>query len=269
MLDSSFEQAIVDLISIYIYVERLAFMKHKIASISILALIVLVSTGSYGETKFKFHRVTQTGRPAPVPSQLSVITSFSFNDQGQAAFIADNGLILKSNGGVTIVAKFGQPAPGGGTFFSFSGPALSANGQLVFRGEVTAPGTSGLFVFSQGRISSLLPDGSPGPGGEGLTPVGPSVNDIGDVAFFNNVAGAIYLLRHGFITRLAGPGDPAPGVAGDTLTFIPAPIFINHNDQVVFVSALASPGGAGTFVASSASVVKVIASGDLLPDGSA
>ncbi len=243
-------------------------MNRKFTAMSIIVLVVLFSTCGFAETQYRFRRVAQTGMAAPVPSQLSVITSFSFNDQGQAAFIADGGLLLKSGSAATVVARVGQAAPGGGRFVSLSGPSLSVNEQLVFRGEVSAPGTSGLFISSHRTISQLLPDGSLGPAGEGLAPIAPAINDAGDVAFLNGASGAIYLLKHGSIVRLAGPGDPVPGGSGDTFLQIKPALSINHGGQVAFASFVASTGGTGVFVASSNAVTRIIAPGDLLPDGS-
>ena len=42
---------------------------------------------------FSFEPVTRTEQPAPVPSALASVTSFSMNDSGQFAFAADGGLL--------------------------------------------------------------------------------------------------------------------------------------------------------------------------------
>ena len=156
---------------------------------------------------FKFHQVAQSGMAAPVPPQLSIISSFSFNDHGEAAFIADNGLLIKSGDTVRIIAGFSQAAPGGGHFISAATPSLNNSGDVVFRAEVSAPGASGLFLYSNGVVSQFLPDGTTGPSGEALTAVNPVLNSQGTVAFLNSASGPIYEVTGGSITRLAGPGD--------------------------------------------------------------
>jgi len=166
-------------------------MTRKYAGTWLFASALLFSTSlrcTAGD--FKFHRVAQSRMPAPVPSQISIISSFSFNDHGEAAFIADNGLIIKSGNTVRIIAGFGQAAPGGGHFIAAATPSLNNSGDVVFRAEVSAPGTSGLFLYSNGVVSQFLPDGTTGPSGEALTAVNPVLNSQGTVAFLNSVSGS-------------------------------------------------------------------------------
>ena len=217
---------------------------------------------------FKFHQVAQSGMAAPVPPQLSIISSFSFNDHGEAAFIADNGLLIKSGDTVRIIAGFSQAAPGGGHFISAATPSLNNSGDVVFRAEVSAPGASGLFLYSNGVVSQFLPDGTTGPSGEALTAVNPVLNSQGTVAFLNSVTGPIYEINTGSIVRLAGPGDSVPGAPGDTFLRMSG-ISINSSGQVAFTGAIAPFGHLGIFMVSGSVVTRIIGPGDSLPDGSA
>ena len=104
-------------------------MTRKYAGTCLLVFVVLLSMSlCCAAGDFKFHRVAQSGMPAPVPSQISIISSFSFNDHGEAAFIADNGLLIKSGNTARIIAGFGQAAPGGGHFIAAATPSLNNSG---------------------------------------------------------------------------------------------------------------------------------------------
>src|SRR5207253_9885795 len=97
-------------------------------------------------------------------------------DTSETALFACNVLLLKSGVTVRIIAGFGQAAPGGGHFISAATPSLNNSRDVVFRAEVSAPGTSGLFLYSNGVVSQFLPDGTTGPSGEALTAVNPVLN---------------------------------------------------------------------------------------------
>ncbi|HEX7286873.1 MAG TPA: choice-of-anchor tandem repeat NxxGxxAF-containing protein [Candidatus Angelobacter sp.] len=212
---------------------------------------------------FKLKKVVATGQAAPVPPQLSFVSPFSLNDNAAAAFAADGGILLKTPTALTVVAGFGDAAPGGGTFLQASAPSLKTNGDVVFRGEVAAPGRSGLFLYSGGALTQLVPDATFTPGGDIVFPDTPAANDAGDVAFVSFIGNGLFLLSHGSISKLAGPGGPAPG--GDTFIDFSAPA-INQAGQVVFRAFLAS-GNTGIFLASGGTITKVIATGDIFPDG--
>ena len=230
--------------------------------ILIIAGAVLFASVAFAQPNFKLKQVLVTGQAAPVPSQLSMFGPISLNDSGAVAFAADGGIFLKSGTNLSIVAGFGDRFPGGGTFLEGSNPFLTSTGDVIFRGLTTLNG--GLFRFSGGSISLLVPDASVAANGQVVFPDSPSANAAGDVAFVDLLGNGIFLLSHGTITKLAGLGDPAPG--GDTFSFFSAPS-INQAGQVVFNAFLAS-GNSGIYLADSAGVTKVIASGDTFPDGS-
>lgn len=237
---------------------------RRIVIVTFLILTTMFAAGSaLAQPQFKLREVVRTGDNAPVPQQLSFVSSFSLNSQGQAAFIGDGGLFLRSGGSNTIAAAFGDAAPGGGSFISVSSPSINSAGQVVFRGETTSPSPSGLFLFSGGRVTQLIADGTPAASGDVVFPDTPSVNDVGAVTFVSFIGNGLFLSSNGAISKLAGPGDSAPG--GGTFSSFSSPS-INHAGQVVFAAFL-STGGQGIFLASGGTITKIIAQGDVFPDG--
>jgi hypothetical protein len=225
--------------------------------------MLFFSTSAFAQAPFHLRKVVSTGDNAPVPQQLSKVENFSFDAQGQEAFIGDGGLFLSSGGTNTIVAAFGDPAPGGGSFISVSSPSINGSGQIVFRGETTSPSPSGLFLFSAGKVTQLIADGT-FTGSDVVFPDTPSSNDTGAVAFVSFIGNGLFLDVNGSISKIAGPGDPAPG--GDFFSAFSSPA-INHSGQIVFTATLTS-GNEGIFLASGGSTTKIVAQGDVFPDGS-
>jgi hypothetical protein len=230
---------------------------------TLLLAILLITNNGLAQSKFKLRKVVGTGDNAPVPQQLSNINSFSFNSQGQEAFIGDGGLFLNSAGTNTIIAGFGDAAPGGGSFISVSSPSINSSGQIVFRGETNFPSPSGLFLFSGGTITQLVADAT-FTGTDVVFPDNPSLNDTGAVAFVSFIGNGLFLDVNGTITKIAGPGDPAPG--GDFFSSFSSPA-INHAGQLVF-SAFLNSGSQGIFLAFGGSIQKIVAQGDVFPNGS-
>lgn len=227
----------------------------------ILAGAVLFASTAFAQPNFKLKQVLTAGQAAPVPAQLSFVAPFSLNDSASVAFAADGGILLKSGNNLSIVAAFGDATPDGGIFLQTSSPSLTSTGDVVFRGETT--GRSGLFRFSGGSISQLVGDATFASSGDFVFPDSPSANAAGDVAFVSFIGNGLFLLSQGSITKLAGPGDPAPG--GDTFISFSSPA-INKSGQVVFNAFLAS-GNTGIYLASGGAITKVIATGDTFPDG--
>jgi hypothetical protein len=235
---------------------------RRIAVLAFLAALFAAQTVS-AQSQFKLREVVRTGTNAPVPQQLSFVSGFSLNSQGQSAFIGDGGLFLRSGGNNTIVAAFGDGAPGGGSFISVSAPSINLAGQIVFRGEVSSPSSSGLFLFSGGKVTQLIADGALAASGDVVFPDTPSINDGGAVAFVSFIGNGLFLSSNASISKLAGPGDPAPG--GGTFSSFSSPS-INHAGQVVFTAFL-STGSQGIFLASAGTITKIVAEGDVFPDG--
>jgi len=228
----------------------------------IAGFLLLFGTFASAQATFKLKNVVSTGQTAPVPPQLSFVSPFSVNDSAAVAFAADGGVLLKTVSGTSIIAGFGDPAPGGGIFIDASKPSLTSNGNVVFRADATAPSNSGLFLSSGGTISLLVADGAVAASGDVVFPNSPSANGNGEVAFVSFTANGLFLFSNGSITKLAGPGDAAPG--GGTFSSFSSPA-INEVGQVVF-SAVAS-GRRGIFLASSGGITKIVAAGDTFADG--
>jgi hypothetical protein len=244
-------------------------MKYvRVVSTSIIAvgLLLLGSSLSAQTTSsaFKFKSVVRAGDPAPVPAQIGSTLNFTFNDQSQVALIADGGIILKSGGQVTPIVGPGDPAPGGGVFFVLDVPSLGPQGQVLFRGGTTAfPFTSGLFEFANGTIRSLITDGTRANTGESVSPGGSRLLANGDVIVTDGFSGSLYRFSNGALTRLVGTGDPAPG--GGIFSLLINSV-INSSGQIAF-QGLTSTGADGIFLFSNGVVTKIIASGDVFPDG--
>jgi hypothetical protein len=225
------------------------------------AVICFMVSSALAQTGFRFKKVLTTGDSAPVPPQLSFVSPFSINDQGTAAFAADGGVFLKTQTGLIVIAGFGDPAPGGGTFIDADSPSLTSTGDVVFTGDTTF--LSGMFLYSQGAITTLVADATVTPAGDLVFPSSPAANGSGQVAFVSFFGNGLFLLSGGSISKLAAPGQPAPG--GDIFVSFSDPA-INEAGQVVFTAQLAS-GQTGVFLASGGAITKIVASGDQFPDG--
>jgi hypothetical protein len=233
----------------------------------LLAILLSISFGlhqsSAAQSAYGFERRVSTGNISPSPSLLGIILESSLNDRGQIVYGSDGGLFYYSGGHVvSLFGEVGTPAPGGGKFSFSYGSNLNSAGEVIFRGEVTAPGVSGLYANSKGKISLLIPDGTVASNGKSLTPQYPVANAAGDFAFLNN--SDLYLYSKGVITPIAVAGQAAPG--GGTFNVV-SQYAINQSDQVAFTSYLAS-GGTGLYLASGGTVTKILATGDTFPDGS-
>src|SRR5579871_373823 len=211
----------------------------------------LVAVSASAQITFKLKPILKTGDDAPVPSLLSSVGQASFNSQGQVAFIGDGGLFLKSGDKLQALAGPGEAAPDSGTFLQINSPSINSRGDVVFEGATTQNG--GLFLFSQGRITLLLPDGVVSTTGDVVFPTQPVINDSGVVAFVNNgipdfplFGQGIFQFADGVVTKIAADGDAAPGQETLAEPFLPTN---------------------GLFLASGNSVTKIIASGDATAHG--
>jgi hypothetical protein len=119
---------------------------------------------------------------------------------------ADEGLFIASRNGVRQVARLGAPAPGGGTFSSFSNIlALNNNGLAVFRAfvDIGQPSSDvGLFLYDGNTVRTVIREGDNIPGfgtvlsvvtSTGLEGEGRAertfLNDLGQVTFNFHASG--------------------------------------------------------------------------------
>ncbi len=129
-----------------------------------------------------------------------------------------------------IVAKLGDPAPGGGTHEGdFEPQAINENGDVSFASDLSQEG-EGLFLSRHGVNTEIIRTGLPAPGTS--TTFGPGgilgesgINNSGDMAFAfmldypspfplprGKIAGVWrYDASHSAVTKLLGQGGPAPG----------------------------------------------------------
>jgi hypothetical protein len=193
-----------------------------------------------------------------------------------AGFASSNDLILESGGKFTTIARGsvsnGDPAPDGGTFFNFGFASINNLGQVAFDGSTIGGAGQGLYLYSQGQVTVLADDFTPGPSGGNLgTFASPSLNDNGDVAFFDQpfpLPNAILFLSGGNLSVIAQDGGAAPGGGNFSLPF-PDPTFgpsVNVQGQIVF-SADLSTGGEAVYLYSQGALARVAGPGDPTPDG--
>src|SRR5262245_49964587 len=183
-------------------------------------------------------RVMQAGDEVPgfPGSSADVMQRINLNNSGLLAFHMD---FFQSNG------------VGQGIIFTFNGTSL----QRIVAGDDPAPGGGGA---SFGRTISLA-----------------GLNDSGDIAFFSSGTGqsTLYIVPAGGApVRVAGVGDVAPGTAGGTfgsLTQISLiqSSFNNLGEELFRANITGGSGGHGLFVGNTSGVRKVVASGDLRPEG--
>ncbi|MFQ5883270.1 MAG: esterase/lipase family protein [Candidatus Methylomirabilales bacterium] len=208
-----------------------------------------------------FRRLVVTDRPPP-----------SINNQGAIAFLADifiagnqvpfrRGLFLADpDGTLTLIARSGDPAPGGGTFasnlsvFFDSVPVLNNAGAVAFRALVNRDGitSSCLFLWKNGSLTSIVQRGDPAPGGGTfLGAIQPSLNDAGDIAFFASIstpatpAGSkqgFFLASGGRITPILQVGDSIPGV-GTFTGLSESPISLNNQGMLALTARIRGEGG--------------------------
>ena len=235
---------------------------RKIGSALVLATL-FAAQSLLAQSQFKFKEVVQSGDAAPVPPQLGSVLEFAFSDQGNIALIADGGIILKSGSAVIPIAGPGDSAPGGGMFFSFTQPSLGPQGQVAFVAGASFPSTGGVYLFSNGAITQLIANGTQANTGEPVNPGSARFTPSGNLLVSDAFSGTLYLFANNTLTRMVGAGDPAPGGATFSQLLSGA---INSSNQVAF-QGLLSDGTNGIFLWSNGTATKIIASGDVLPDG--
>jgi len=126
----------------------------------------------------------------------------SINNLGDVIFEASvgegfnvdyTGLFLFSNGMLSLMAKVGDAAPGGGRYSVFSGPLINDAKQICFDASLEGGSSSNGFFFiaSTGVIEKIVATGDP-------TPVGGSFSGLGNGTMQINAGGAVAFL--GFVT---------------------------------------------------------------------
>lgn len=157
------------------------------------------------------------GQPAPGLPNVSFLDfpSMTINNDGNLAFNAtlsgmgvttenDESIWVEDGGALHLIAREGDAAPGGGFYRILYPPALSANGEIAFSsylkegvGGVDFTNDFGVYKYTlpAGTIQLIMRDGMDAPGfPAGVhfdTPVVvPSINNVGQVAFYAQIVGA-------------------------------------------------------------------------------
>jgi hypothetical protein len=195
---------------------------------------------------YSFTTIAFLGDPAPGGGNFTFDFEPSvLNNRGEVPFVADvttggEGVFVWLGGQLTQIMRSGQPAPGGGTFGFTELGRLGVNEG----GDIAIPFSlepfdfnplafnSGLFRFSHSTqtLSRVAGPGTPVPGGEHLEGVffQTAMNNRGDIVFSGIVTGGdidptsppgelglgvgLFLAdKHGTISSVVRPGDPAPG----------------------------------------------------------
>lgn len=240
---------------------------RKFAVLTLLAAIFAAQT-AFAQSAYKFKKVFETGDAAPVPPQLGSVLEFNFDDQGRVAMIADGGVILKSGDQIIPLAGPGDPAPGGGTFVSFTTPSLGPQGQIAFTALVSLPDTvaSRAFLYSNGSISQLLPNGMVANTGELVFPASATFARNGDMLIADSTPQvfATYLLSNNTLTRVMGPGDVSPE-NGDVIAVVLGAT-LNSSRQVV-ITAETFGASQAMFLWSAGTVTEIIDTSTFMADG--
>jgi hypothetical protein len=241
-------------------------------------------------------KIAAVGDPSPI-GPIAAVGPTSINSHGDVAlFIRSalssssgdgNGVFVFSGGAIRKVVASGDPSPIGGTFRGLVPARIQENGDVLFWGQVeTTPiWREGLFVATQQGIEKVVATGDPIPGVEATVDAPTNLSMRGDMNFSGEVAfvtmledgrvdSGIFLRTRNGISKIVAARDHTP-IGGNFASFKPRrdwtslpPVHLNANSAVGF-GARVYDGGAkrGIFLASPTAMVKVVAIGDVLPNG--
>lgn len=211
-------------------------------------------------------------------NQVFVVTMKGALDGGE-----DPAICEITGGQLIMLARNGQPAPGGGEFgISQTGQgqvAINRDGQTAF--TCTTNGGNPTSVVYRSTGSTLTPmayknEVSPGGGGKFLAFDAPALNDNGQVAFFaslNSTVGipdGLFVADGVALTALALARQTVPDGNGYFNGF--DHFLLNDSGQVAFQAPLAGTTGGtadnqGLYRADGSSIIQLVRKGQLVPDG--
>ncbi|MEZ6191967.1 MAG: hypothetical protein R3C45_11875 [Phycisphaerales bacterium] len=236
---------------------------------------------------------------------FSNITGHNLNDAGDTAFrgqvtgggassSSDLGIWSETSGGLALVAREGDPAPGAGPGAEFSNmvnPLFNDVGLVAFRGDLrgSAVGTNdtGIWLGTPGALSLLarretqVSGMAPGVIFSGSEGIGlPVLNNIGQVAFRATFDGTgidennnqvVLLADSGLLSIVAREGEAAPGTGAGVVfnSFLPD-VSLNDAGYAAFAGSLRGPGvdstnQLGMWVGSATGLELVWRQGDAAP----
>jgi hypothetical protein len=138
--------------------------------------------------------------PPIAPGVPDYVTGVSLNNNWEIAFSKQSGVYLFSNDRVVSLVSSGEQAGGVGAFRSFSDAVMNSSGQIAFYADASE-GAGGLYLYSEGKISSIMRRGESDPGvpGSSFDSFEFRLDDAGNVLFAGDrlvnvtpIGGAIY-----------------------------------------------------------------------------
>jgi hypothetical protein len=221
----------------------------------------------------------------PSPDGVGAIGSpglASLNDVGQVAFVdtqmsgsggnsSDQGVFRAGQGGLQLLVREGQAAPGGGTFGPFLDDFPALNNAGLALGALRISGASdsdeGIYRMKPGLLEPVVREGDPAPGGGTLSVslgmtfqdalTSPAINAAGQTAFLAPVSStsgqgnagifrgnAATILQPASVVPIARVGQTEPAGEGTFSAF--HSISLGSGGQVGFAAGLFNAVSPGT-----------------------
>jgi hypothetical protein len=216
-------------------------------------------------------RLVGPGDSAPGAAPFVSIVGGVINQSHQVAFEAflstgGNGIFLLSGGTISKIIAAGDIMSDGVPFGFADAPAISDSGQVVFGAISNSLADSGIFSFSNGQLSLLIPRLARLPnGGFFDVPFTTSINAAGVVAFSasdTNGNNGVFLFANGQISSVEIAGQPAPE-GGTFKSGTEVGAIINASGQVLLFADRVQHGNA-LYLFSNNALSRVIGQGDLI-----
>jgi hypothetical protein len=206
--------------------------------------------GIWSEGSGSLALVAHKGDPAPgTPAGVNYgnfwVVPPVLNDSGETAFYCtltgsgvdgtnSTGIWAERSGGVELVARNGDHAPGKPVGVNFSTllktPLFNNAGQVAFAAMLT-DGTTGNWLDSSGTATLVVSSGTID-----------ALNNDGQIVFRNTNGVSVWSESSGTVALVASPGDQAPGTsAGVTFTGFDR-AYVNDAGQTAFRARLAGSG---------------------------
>ena len=201
-----------------------------------------------------------------------------------AALLSPAGSLGAEPPAIRRVVVTGQPAPGGGAFDRFSVESLPIVAPVNDKGQVAFFATvvrgragEGFFLASGTRITRVVADGDPVPGGGVFSGFGrhpiPALNNSGELAFAAAISGAravegIFVASPRRVRVIALAGATAPGIPSGTLAGVDVPA-INDRGDVAYLASVRRGRESleAIYLHAGGRTRKVVAQGDPAPAG--
>jgi hypothetical protein len=172
--------------------------------------------------------IAYVGRPSPIKGTNYLgfgNRTPAINNKGDVAFsgfydgpTAGRALFFKPvNGAMQIIAKKGDPAPGGGKFEDFLSPAVNARGDIAFIGLMGGR-SRGMFIKTAKGIEPIAMVDQKIPGAKDENEMfnqftQPGINDKGEVVFYGQIRANVAIFHRdekGVLHTLIRRGDKMP-----------------------------------------------------------